>query len=162
LPALRRTISSIDPDQPLGNVMSFDDVIGGRFGTRKLAALLVSIFSGASLFLSTVGLYGVLAYMVSRQTREIGVRIAIGALSLNILILVLKRGFTIVGLGIVIGLLTAIALSGFLAGLLYGVGSNDPITIGLSILILCLAALVACLLPAFRAVRINPVTALRE
>jgi ABC-type antimicrobial peptide transport system permease subunit len=127
-----------------------------------LAALSVSIFSSASLFLSAVGLYGVLAYMVSRQTREIGVRIAVGALSLNILMLILKRGFTIVGLGIVIGLLAALALGGFLGSLLYGVGSNDPITIGLSVMVLCLAALIACLLPALRATRINPVKALRE
>jgi ABC-type antimicrobial peptide transport system permease subunit len=162
LPALRKTISSIDPDLPLGKVMTFDDALGQRFGARKLTALLVSIFSGASLFLSAVGLYGVLACMVSRQTREIGVRIAVGALSWNIMVLVLKRGFMMVGLGIAIGLLTAVALSGFLAGLLYGVGSNDPITVALSILVLCLAALIACLLPALRAIQINPVTALRE
>jgi putative ABC transport system permease protein len=76
--------------------------------------------------------------------------------------LILKRGFTIVGLGIVIGLLAALALGGFLGSLLYGVGSNDPITIGLSVMVLCLAALIACLLPALRATRINPVKALRE
>jgi putative ABC transport system permease protein len=162
LPVLRRTISSIDPDLPLGKVMTFEDAVGQRFGARKLTALLVSTFSGASLFLSAVGLYGVLAYMVSRQTREIGVRIAVGALSWNILVLVLKRGFAMVGLGIAIGLLTVLAFGGFLGSLLYGVGSNDPITIGLSLLILCLAALIACLLPALRAIRINPVTALRE
>jgi putative ABC transport system permease protein len=142
--------------------MTFDDAVGQRFGARKLTTLLVSIFSGASLFLSAVGLYGVLAYMVSRQTREIGVRIAVGALSWNILALIFKRGFTMVGLGIAIGLLTALAFGGFVGSLLYGVGSNDPMTIGLSILILCLAALIACLVPALRAVRINPVTALRE
>jgi putative ABC transport system permease protein len=162
LPALRRTVASIDSELPLGKVTTFDDTVAGRFGTRKLAALSVSIFSSASLFLSAVGLYGVLAYMVSRQTREIGVRIAVGALSLNILMLILKRGFTIVGLGIVIGLLAALALGGFLGSLLYGVGSNDPITIGLSVMVLCLAALIACLLPALRATRINPVKALRE
>jgi putative ABC transport system permease protein len=162
IPALRRTISSIDPDLPLGKVMTFDDAVGQRFAARKLTTLLVSIFSGTSLFLSAVGLYGVLAYMVSRQTREIGVRIAVGALSWNILILVLKRGFTIVGLGIGIGLLTAFAFGGFTGSLLYGVGSNDPITIVVSILILCLTALIACLLPSLRAVRINPVAALRE
>jgi putative ABC transport system permease protein len=162
IPALRRTISSIDPDLPLGKVITFDDAVGQRFGARKLTALLVSIFSGTSLFLSAVGLYGVFAYMVSRQTREIGVRIAVGALSWNILVLVLKRGFTIVGLGIAIGLLIALAFGGLVGSLLYGVDSNDPITIALSIIVLCLAALVACLLPALRAIRINPVTALRE
>jgi putative ABC transport system permease protein len=162
LPALRRTVAAIDPALPLGRVTTFDETVAGSFGTRKLAALSVSIFSGASLFLSAVGLYGVLAYMVSRQTREIGVRIAVGALSWNIQMLILKRGFAIVGLGIIIGLLTAIGFSGFVGSLLYGVGSNDPFAIGLSILVLCLAALVACLLPALRAIRINPVTALRE
>jgi putative ABC transport system permease protein len=160
--ALRKAVAAIDPDQPLGKVITLDDGVAQGLGARKLMALLVTIFSGASLSLSAVGLYGVLAYMVSRQTREIGVRIAIGALSWNILTLILKRGFTIVGLGIVIGLLIAVALSGFLGSLLYGVGSNDPVTVGLSILILCLATLVACLLPALRAIRINPVTALRE
>jgi putative ABC transport system permease protein len=162
LPALRKTVSSIDPDLPLGKVITFDDVVGQGFGARKLTTLLVTIFSGTSLFLSAVGLYGVLAYMVSRQTREIGVRIAVGALSLNILMLVLKRGFAIVGVGIFIGLSVAFAFGGFIGSLLYGVGNNDPLTIGLSILVLCLAALVACLLPALRAIRINPVTALRE
>jgi putative ABC transport system permease protein len=162
LTALRKTVSSIDPDLPLGKVITFDDVVGQGFGARKLTALLVSIFSGASLFLSAVGLYGVLAYMVSQQTREIGVRIAVGALSWNILMLILKRGFVIVELGLVIGLLTAYAFAGFIGSLLYGVGSNDPLTIGLSIIVLCLAALIACLLPALRAIRINPVTALRE
>jgi putative ABC transport system permease protein len=160
--ALRRTISSIDPDLPLGKVMTFDDAVGQRFAARKLTALLVSIFSGTSLFLSAVGLYGVLAYMVSRQTREIGVRIAVGALSWNILVLVLKRGFTIVGLGIAIGLLTALAFGGLVGSLLYGVGSNDPITIAVAVLVLSVAALIACLLPALCAVRINPITALRE
>jgi putative ABC transport system permease protein len=162
LPALRSMVTTIDPELPLGRLTTFDEIVAGGFGTRKLSALSVSIFSGASLFLSAVGLYGVLAYMVGRQTREIGVRIAVGALSLNILTLILKRGFTIVGLGIVIGMLTALGLSGFIGSLLYGVSGNDPITIALSILILCSAAFIACLLPALRAIRINPVTALRE
>jgi putative ABC transport system permease protein len=162
LPALRGTIASIDPDLPVGKVLTLDDAIAQGFGARQLATLLVTIFSATALFLSAVGLYGVLAYMVSRQTREIGVRIAVGALSWNVLILVLQRGFQMVGIGIAIGLLTALTLSGLLGSLLYGVGSNDPITIGLSILVLCLAALVACLIPALRAIRINPVIALRE
>jgi len=81
---------------------------------------------------------------------------------MNILMLIIKRGFTIVGIGIFIGLLIAVACGGLLGSLLYGVGSNDPITIGVSILILCVATLVACLLPALRAIRIDPITALRE
>jgi putative ABC transport system permease protein len=160
LPLLRRTIASIDPDLPMGKVMTFEDGIAQGLGARRLTTLLVTIFSSTALFLSAVGLYGVLAYMVSRQTREIGVRIAIGALSWDIVMLILRRGFTLVGLGIAIGLLVASTFGNLLGGLLYGVHSNDPMTIGLSILILCLAAFIACLLPALRAVRINPVTAL--
>jgi putative ABC transport system permease protein len=162
LPGFRQTIASIDPEIPLGKVTSYDDLIASRFSIRRLAVLLTSIFSGTSLFLSVVGLYGVLAYTVSRQTREIGVRIVLGALSRNILLLIFKRGFSIVGVGIVAGSLTAVAFSGVLGTFLYGVAGNDPLTIGLSILVLCLAALAACLLPALRAIRINPVTALRE
>jgi ABC-type antimicrobial peptide transport system permease subunit len=162
LPGLRKTIDSIDPELPLAKAMTLDDVMAERFATRRLAALLVSIFSGTALLLSAVGLYGILAYSVSRQTREIGVRIAIGALRCNILLLVFKRGFMIVGLGIVAGLMLAVSLSGLLGRFLYGVVGTDPVTIGLSILILCLAALIACLLPALRATRINPITALRE
>jgi putative ABC transport system permease protein len=162
LPGLRQTIASIDPEIPLGQTTSYDDLIASRFSIRRLSVLLTGIFSGTSLFLSAVGLYGVFAYTVSRQTREIGVRIALGALSRNILLLIFKRGFSIVGLGVLIGSVTAVALSGALGSFLYGVAGDDPLTIGLSIVVLCLAGLAACLLPALRAVRTNPVTALRE
>ena len=129
---------------------------------RKLAALLVSIFSGTALLLAAVGLYGVLAYSVTRQTPEIGVRSPVTALRHHIVNLVLKQGFKMVGIGVVAGVLTALVLSQFLGNLLYGVRGNDPITIAASIVVLSFAALVACLLPALRAIRINPVTALRE
>jgi putative ABC transport system permease protein len=162
LPDLRKTIASIDPEQPLGEASTFDDVMAKRGATRRLGVLLVSVFSSAALLLSTVGLYAVLAYSVSQQTREIGVRIAVGASRRNILGLIVKQGFTIVMIGIVLGLLAASALTNLLGSLLYGVGGNDPITIVASILVLCFAALFACSFPALRAVRIDPITALRE
>jgi putative ABC transport system permease protein len=162
LPALRQAVASIDPDVPLARVDNFSNFISQRFSTRKLAALLVSIFSGTALLLAGVGLYGVLAYSVTRQTPEIGVRIAVGALRHNIVNHVLKQGFKMVGIGVVAGVLSALVLSQFLGSLLYGVGGNDPITIAASIVVLSFAALLACLLPALRAIRINPVTALRE
>lgn len=162
LPVLRQAIASIDPDIPLVKVISFDDVLAKRFATRRLAAMLISVFSVTARLLSAVGLYGVLAYTVTRQTREIGIRIAVGALRRNILIVVFKEGLKIVGIGIVAGLLAASALSGFLETLLYGVGWNDPITIALSVSVLCFTALIACLLPALRATRINPIAALKE
>ena len=123
---------------------------------------MVTVFSGAALLLSAVGLYGITAYSVSQRTREIGVRIALGAAWQNVLVLVLGRGFRIVTIGIVIGMLTALALTRFLGSLLYGISNYDPIIVALSILVVGTAALSACLPPALRAARINPIKALRE
>ena len=134
----------------------------GHFRCENSWALVVSIFSGTALLLAAVGLYGVLAYSVTRQTPEIGVRIAGGALRHHIVNLVLKQGFKMVGISRS-GVLTASVLSQFLGSLLYGVSGNDPITIvPASIVVLSFAALLACLLPALRAIRVNPVTVLRE
>jgi putative ABC transport system permease protein len=122
----------------------------------------VGLFSGAALFLAAVGLYGVLSYSVAQRKREIGVRIALGAQSTSILRLVIKQGLRVVGVGLVIGLAGALALSHAITGILYGVSANDLVSIGLSLVILSFVALIACLLPAFRATRIDPITALRE
>lgn len=124
LPALRQAVASIDPDVPLARVDNFSNFISQRFSTRKLAALLVSVFSRTALLLAAVGLYGVLAYSVTRQTPEIGVRIAVGALRHNIVNLVLKQGLKIVGIGVVAGVLAASVLSQFLGSLLYGVNGK--------------------------------------
>jgi putative ABC transport system permease protein len=124
--------------------------------------VLVGFFSGATLLLSAIGLYGLLAYAVSRRTREIGIRIAVGARSTNILQLVIHRGLKLAGLGLLIGVVAALALSRLMGSLLYGVSANDPLSLIIAILVLGLAALLACLLPAFRATRIDPMTALRE
>jgi putative ABC transport system permease protein len=161
-PVVRKTFESLDPDVPLPNVKPYDDLVAKSYSGRRLVSLAVSIFSGAALLLSAVGLYGISAYSVSQRTREIGVRIALGAAWHNVLPLVLGRGFRIVAIGIVIGMLVALALTSFLGSLLYGIGSYDPITVTLSILVVCTAALSACLLPALRAAKINPIKALRE
>jgi putative ABC transport system permease protein len=124
--------------------------------------LLVSLFSGIALFLSAIGLYGTLAYSVTQRRREIGVRIAVGARAANIINLVMRQGFKIVGLGLAIGLSGALVTARFMSSLLYGVSANDPVTLGLAILVLLLAGFLACFIPALRATRTNPVTALRE
>jgi putative ABC transport system permease protein len=112
--------------------------------------------------LSAIGLYGLLAYAVGRRTREIGIRIAVGAGSTNILQLVIRRGLKLAGVGLLIGVVAALALSRLMGSLLYGVSANDPLSLIIAILVLGLAALLACLLPALRATRIDPITALRE
>jgi ABC-type antimicrobial peptide transport system permease subunit len=159
---LEKVVASIDPNLPLSNVGLFNDLIRKSFATKRLAATVVSLFSGAALLLAAVGLYGVLSYSVAQRKREIGVRIALGAESKNILQLVVKQGFTVVGVGLMIGVVAALALSHLIAGILYGVSVADPISVGLSVLVLSFTTLIACLLPAFRATRINPITALRE
>ena len=130
--------------------------------TRKLASTLVSLFSGAALCLSATGLYGVLTYSVSQRRREIGVRIALGAEWFKILQLVAQHGFKLIGIGLVAGTVVALVGAHFIEGMLYGVTAIDPISMLMAVLVLCLAGCLACLLPALRAIRINPVKALRE
>jgi putative ABC transport system permease protein len=115
-----------------------------------------------ALFLAAIGLYGVLAYFVNQRRREIGVRIALGAQGTNILTLVVQQGLTLVAAGLATGIGLALALTRFIESSLYGVSGTDSVTLALASLILGITATFACLLPALRAVRINPITALRE
>jgi putative ABC transport system permease protein len=159
---LSKLVEDLDPNLPISNVNVFDDLVARAFATKRLATIIVGLFSGAALLLTAVGLYGVLSYSVAQRKREIGVRIALGAQLTNILHLVIKQGLRVVGLGLVIGLATALALSHTITGILYGVSANDFVSIGLSIAILSLVSLIACLLPALRATSIDPLTALPE
>ena len=160
--ALRKAVATIDPDLPLSNVGSYGELIAKTFGTKRLAVTIVSLFSGAALLLAAIGLYAVLSYSLSQRTREIGVRMALGAQSSNIIGLITRQGLKIVGIGLVIGILAALALARLIASILYGVSASDPITLVASVLVLSLAGLLACLLPALRATRIDPITALKE
>ena len=147
---------------PIFDVNTYDDVIAQKLVTRKLSMLLVSLFSGAALFLAAIGLYGTLAYSVGQRTPEIGVRIAVGAQRLHILKLITEQGLKIVGLGLVIGLVAALTLARVVGTVLYGVTATDPVSIGAAVLLLALTALLACLIPAARAVKVSPTEALRE
>jgi putative ABC transport system permease protein len=160
--AVRKAVQSVDPDVPVPNIKAFDDVIAQKLVTRKLASTLVSLFSGAALCLSAVGLYGVLTYSVSQRRREIGVRIALGAEPLKIVQLVTQQGFKVIGIGVIAGTVVALVCARFIEGMFYGVTAIDPISLLTAILLLCLAGCLACLLPALRAIRINPVKTLRE
>jgi putative ABC transport system permease protein len=161
-PAIRKVVSSIDPDLPLSHVALFDQVIGSGFAARRLPMLVVSLFSGAALLLAGVGLYGVLAYSVGQRSREIGVRIALGAQTRNILRLVVGQAVWIGVIGFAIGIVGAFILGRFIQGMLYQVPSVDPLSLLMAASILGLAAVCACLVPALRATRINPIKALRE
>ena len=159
---VRKAVATIDPDLPLANVGSFDDLIAKTFTTKRLSLIVVSFFSGVALLLAAIGLYAVLSYSVNQRVREIGVRMALGAEPANILKLVSHQGLRIVFIGLVIGAVAGITVAHLIGDLLYGVSATDPVALGTSMLVLALAALLACLLPAFRATRIDPITALRE
>jgi predicted permease len=160
--AIRDVVSSIDPGIPISDISTYDNVVAEKFVTRRLSAFVITLFSIAALSLSAVGLYGILAYSVGQRTREIGIRIALGARGTNVLKLVTQRAFQIVGVGLVAGLAVGLVAAHLIQGLLYGVPPIDPVSFGVSLLGLGIAATLACLLPALRAIRINPITALRE
>jgi putative ABC transport system permease protein len=162
IPDLRRVVATIDTDLPLSNVSTYDDLIGKTYSTKRLALVIVSLFSGAALFLAAVGLYAVLSYSVSQRIREIGVQIALGAKPIGILTLVTRQGIKIVGIGLIAGILVAFVLAHLIGSVLYGVSPNDPVALALSIFVLGLTGLLACLLPALRATRIDPIIALGE
>jgi putative ABC transport system permease protein len=162
VPALRKAVDAIDPDLPLTNVGSYDELIAKSFTTKRLSLIIVSLFSGVALLLASIGLYAVLSYSVSLRVREIGVRMALGAEATNIIKLVTYQGLRIICVGLVTGVGAGIILGQIIGSVLYGISASDPAALLTSTLVLALAALLACLLPAFRATRIDPITALRE
>jgi putative ABC transport system permease protein len=160
--ALRKVVADLDPNLPISNVRTFDDRIAQTFNTRRLSAVIVDVLSGTALALAAVGLYAVLSYTVTQRTRDIGIRITLGARGANILRLVISEGIVIVGTGMAIGIAAALILVHFVAGNLYGISPYDPAALITGVLVLGATALLACLLPAIRATRISPISALRE
>jgi putative ABC transport system permease protein len=160
--ALRQSIAGIDPNLPVTSIYPFDQVIYDSFASRRLQMTLVVVFSVSALVLAVVGLYGVLSYSVSLRKRELGVRIALGAQASDILGLIVGQGLKIAGVGLMVGLISALILNHLIEWTLFGISAADPISFGASVLVLVAAALIACLLPALRATRIDPIRALRE
>jgi putative ABC transport system permease protein len=158
---VRRTIQRIDPSQPIAQLRTMESVVRETFARQRFSMLLMGGFSLASLLLAAVGLYGVMAYSVTERTREFGVRAALGAEPAHIVGLVLRGGLAVVLLGTVAGLSGALALSGLLKSLLFGVGTRDAATFAAVPCVLVSVALVAAYLPARRASRLAPVDALR-
>ena len=157
---LRRDVQALDPDQPIYNVRTYDDLVMNSLGTRRVSMQLFTVFGCAALLLAAVGIYGVMAYSVTQRTQEIGIRMALGAQKSHILRLVISQGMTLTLIGVIAGLAGAFALTRVIANLLFGVGASDPVTFIALSLMLITVAFIACYLPARRAARLDPVTAL--
>jgi predicted permease len=158
---VRRQIAALDPNLAVSNTETMDEHVDKALLMPRLIALLLGVFGAVGLALATVGLYGVMSYSVRRRTREIGIRMALGARSGGVLRLVARQGLTLAGIGVAIGLAVALAISRFAASLLYGVSATDPLTFVVVPALLLLVAVVAVLLPARRAARTDPLAALR-
>jgi putative ABC transport system permease protein len=159
--SVRQAIREVDPDQPVSNVATMAEVLGTEAAQRRMGMIMLVGFASLALLLASLGIYGVLAYFVTQHTAEIGVRQALGATPRNILFLVLKKGMGLTVAGIVIGLIGAFVLTRLMSSLLFGVKASDPLTFVTVPLVLGLVALLACLIPARRATRIDPLVALR-
>jgi putative ABC transport system permease protein len=158
--ATRNQIHQVDPDQPISNIRTMDEMLGEETASRRLGMTLLTIFAALALLLATLGIYGVLAYFVVQHTQEIGVRLALGAQRGDILWLVLKKGMMLSSLGVAMGLGVALALTRLMVSLLYGISTADPLTYGTIALLLTLVAFFACYLPARRATKVDPMVAL--
>ena len=160
--AIRGAVRSVDKDEPIANVRTLDDLVSSSMGQRRLSMTLLGVFAGIALLLAAVGIYGVMAYSVVQRTREMGLRMALGAKQSDVLALVLRQGMQLVLLGVVIGVLCALAITRVMASQLYSVRPTDPVTFISVALLLATIALVATLLPAWRATLVDPTVALRE
>ncbi len=159
--AVRREVQALDKNLPIFDARTLAEQRSNSLYTERLSAALLSVFGALALLLAAVGIYGVMAYSVSQRTHEIGIRMALGAQRGNVLRLIIGRGMTLAILGVLVGLVGAFVVTRLLESLLYGVSTTDPMTfVGVATL-LTLVALVACYIPARRAMRVDPITALR-
>jgi putative ABC transport system permease protein len=160
--ALKRELTALDPDQTLGTIRPMQTVLASSLARQRFSASLLGIFAMIALALSAVGIFGVMTAMVTQRTRELAVRLALGAHPRKVLQLVLSHGATLAGIGIAIGLFGAFALSRVVTGMLYDVAPTDPFNLFSVSLLLAAVALLACYIPARRATRLDPIITLRE
>jgi len=159
--AVRRIAAEVDKDQPVYDIMTMEQVLSQFVSPWRFYMQLMGLFAGMAVVLAAVGIYGVISYSVSQRTHEIGLRIALGAQKADVLKLVVKQGLVLTLVGVAIGLLSAIALTRLIANFLFGVTATDPVTFVSIALLLMSVALLACYLPARRATKVDPMTALR-
>ena len=159
--SVRNTIWAVDKDQPVANIDSMEHIVAGAVARQRFSMLLLAIFAGLALVLAAVGIYGVMSYSVAQQTREIGIRIALGAQRGDVLRMTVNEGLKLVGVGLLIGLISAFVLTRVMESLLFGISATDPVTFGIICVVLLIVATLASYIPALRAATVDPMVALR-
>ncbi|MEY2562844.1 MAG: hypothetical protein QOH88_1037 [Verrucomicrobiota bacterium] len=160
LPAVQQSVWNVNKSVPLGNPRTMNDMIARTLLQKRFTMMLLSIFAGAALLLAAIGLYGVISYSVAQRTRELGIRIALGAQRSDVLRLILRQGMTLVAAGVIFGIAASLGLTRLIASLLYGISASDPITFLALSAALIIVAFIACWLPARRASAVDPIVAL--
>jgi putative ABC transport system permease protein len=160
-PAMRKAVARIDTDQALTDLKTIEQAKSQSLGNDRLRVLLLAAFSTIAVLVAAIGVYGVMSYIVTQRTHEMGVRFALGATPCSVMLLVLGRGMKMVAASLVIGSLGVLALARFLSSMLFGVDAHDPTTLGAVAVLLTAIGISACLIPARKAACVDPVVALR-
>jgi putative ABC transport system permease protein len=160
-PAIKRALAEVEPERPVSEVALMQDVVNGSVGSRRFPAVLLGGFAALALALAAVGIVGVVSYSVTQRTREIGIRMALGAARTDVLKLILSGSMVWVAVGIVLGVIASLGLTRLLGTLLYGVKPGNPLVLGSVSFVLASVALLASYVPARRAAKVDPMVALR-
>jgi ABC-type antimicrobial peptide transport system permease subunit len=160
--ALAREVHALDGNLSLFEVITLQEQVDRSTSPQKVAVTLVGVLGGLAVLLAAIGLYGVMSYAVSQSTRELGLRMALGADASNLLRLVMSRGLALTAGGMLLGAAVALGLTRLLSNMLYKVSPRDPVAFGSAFAVMTLASLVACFLPAWRATRTDPARVLRD
>jgi putative ABC transport system permease protein len=160
--AVRGEVSRLDPELPVTKLRTMEQVLDSSLAPRRLSMWLLTVFATAALLLAALGIYGVMAYAVTRRTREIGIRMALGASRAGVLRSVVGEGMKLVAFGLIGGVAASLALTRLMAKMLYGVSATDPLTFTVVAMLLCAVSLAANVVPARRAAGVDPMSALRH
>jgi predicted permease len=161
-PAVRQLVARIDPEQPVAAVRALDDIIDLEVVDRRQQSIILATFAATALLLASIGIYGLVSFSVTMRRREVGLRTALGASASEVTAALVKHGVVLVCAGLVIGLVASLAGTRIMDGLLYGIEPQDPMTFGTITVLVFATTVFACWLPAWRAARMSPMTALRQ
>ena len=161
-PTIQREVGAIDPDLPVYRVRTMTEVMGDSLQRRRLSLILLAVFAGLALLLAGVGIYGVTSYGVAQRQQEIGLRMALGADRGQVMRMMIQGGMRTIAVGLALGVILALSLTHLMSGLLFAVPASDPLALGGAALLLTAAALLAIIIPARRAAKLDPMVALRN